>query len=137
LIRLLDTNTCIYLIRRRHPGVLRRLEAYELGDLGVSSVTVAELRFGAEKSARPEGNHEALERFLIPLEIADFDGSAAWAYGRIRSTLEARGTPIGPLDTLIAAHAVSLHATLVTNNVREFGRVPGLEVEDWTVESGS
>jgi tRNA(fMet)-specific endonuclease VapC len=136
LIRLLDTNTCIHIIRRRHPDLLRRLEAYDVGDVGVSSITVAELRFGAEKSARPSQNHEALERFLIPLEIAEFDGSAASAYGRIRSLLEARGTPIGPLDTLIAAHAVGLRATLATNNVREFGRVPGLEVEDWTVGTG-
>jgi tRNA(fMet)-specific endonuclease VapC len=137
LIRLLDTNTCIHIIRRRHPDVLRRLESHDVGDVGVSSITVAELRFGAEKSARPSQNHEALDRFLIPLEIAGFDGSAASAYGRVRrALLEARGTPIGPLDTLIAAHAVSLHTTLATNNVREFGRVPGLEVEDWTVGTG-
>lgn len=133
MIRLLDTNTCIYVIRRRHPDVLRRFEGFGVGDVGISSITAAELRFGAEKSAHPEGNREALERFLLPLEIPEFGDDAASAYGRIRTMLEQRGTPIGPLDTLIAAHAVSLHITLVTSNVREFGRVPGLEVEDWTV----
>jgi tRNA(fMet)-specific endonuclease VapC len=136
LIRLLDTNTCIHIIRRRNPDVLRHLESYDVGEVGVSSITVAELRFGAEKSARPARNHEALERFLVPLEIAEFGVSAASAYGRIRSLLEAKGTPVGPLDTLIAAHAVSLRVTVVTNNVREFVKVPGLEVEDWTVGVG-
>ena len=132
LRRLLDTNVCIHIIRRRPQAVLRRFEEYGIGEVGVSSVTVAELRYGAEKSARPEQNLEALGRFLLPLEILAFGGKAAASYGRIRAVLENAGTPIGPLDTLIAAHAVSLGVTLVTNNIREFERVPGLEVEDWT-----
>ena len=132
LRRLLDTNVCIHVIRRRPQAVLRRFEDYGIGEVGVSSVTVAELRYGAEKSARPEQNFEALGRFLLPLEILAFGGEAAAVYGRIRAALERAGTPIGPLDTLIAAHAVSVSVTLVTNNTREFGRVPGLEVEDWT-----
>ncbi|MDQ3864171.1 MAG: type II toxin-antitoxin system VapC family toxin [Actinomycetota bacterium] len=130
--RLLDTNVCIHTIRRRPQAVLRRFEEYGIGEVGVSSVTVAELRYGAEKSARPEQNLEALGRFLLPLEVLAFGGEAAAAYGRIRATLERAGTPIGPLDTLIAAQAVSVGVTLVTNNTREFGRVLGLEVEDWT-----
>lgn len=133
MIRLLDTDACIGLIRNRPPGMLlRRLERFRVGEVGVSSVTVAELRYGAERSSRPEGNHEALARFLLPLEVAGFGEEAAFEYGRIRARLEAHGTPIGPLDTLIAAHAVALGATLVTSNVREFSRVPGLEIEDWT-----
>jgi tRNA(fMet)-specific endonuclease VapC len=132
LRRLLDTNVCINIIRRRPQAVLRRFEDYGIGEVGVSSVTVAELRYGAEKSARPEQNLEALGRFLLPLEILAIGQEAAAAYGRIRAVLENAGTPIGPLDTLIAAHAVSVGVTLVTNNTREFGRVPGLEVENWT-----
>ena len=132
--RLLDTNVCIHIIRRRPPGVLRRFESHEVGEIGVSSVTVAELAYGVEKSPRPEQNREALSRFLMPLEVAIFDPEAAAAYGRVRADLERIGTPIGPLDALIAAHAVSLGITLVTNNTREFSRVPGLEVEDWTLK---
>jgi tRNA(fMet)-specific endonuclease VapC len=133
---MLDTNVCIYLIRRQPPEVLRKFEEYTVGEIGVSSVTVAELRYGAEKSAQKARNWEALSRFLLPLVVAEFGQDAAAAYGRIRAALESEGTPIGPLDTLIAAHAVSLGVTLVTNNVREFGRVPGLEVEDWVGETG-
>ena len=132
LRRLLDTNVCIHVIRRQPQTVLRRLENYGIGEVGVSSVTVAELRYGAEKSSRPEQNLEALGRFLLPLEVLAFGGEAAAAHGRVRAVLERAGTPIGPLDTLIAAHAVSVSVTLVTNNTREFQRVPGLEVEDWT-----
>ena len=132
LRRLLDTNACIHVIRRQPQTVLRRLENYGIGEVGVSCVTVAELRYGAEKSSRPEQNLEALGRFLLPLEVLAFGGEAAAAYGRVRAVLERAGTPIGPLDTLIAAHAVSVSVTLVTNNTSEFQRVPGLEVEDWT-----
>ena len=114
--------------------MLRRFEEYEVGEVGVSSVTAAELFYGAEKSAVPEQNREALSRFLLPLEVLAFGDEAAAAYGRVRAALEKAGTPIGPLDALIAAHAVSLGVTLVTNNTREFSRVPGLEVEDWTRE---
>ena len=132
LKRLLDTNVCIHLIRRRPQAVLHRFGDYGIGEVGVSSVTVAELRYGAEKSAKPEQNLEALGRFLLPLDVLAFGGEAAAAYGRVRAALEKAGTPIGPLDNLIAAHAVSMGVTLVTNNTREFGRVPDLEVEDWT-----
>jgi tRNA(fMet)-specific endonuclease VapC len=132
---MLDTNVCIHLVRRKPAEVLRRFEGYTVGEIGVSSVTVAELLYGVEKSARPAQNREALSRFLLPLAVAEFGHDAAAAYGRVRATLEIEGMPIGPLDTLIAAHAVSLAVTLVTNNVREFGRVPGLEVEDWVGET--
>lgn len=131
MIFLLDTNTCIYLIKKRPPEVIHRFEEHTVGDIGISSVTAAELYFGVEKSQRPAQNRAALEQFLLPLVVADFDYTAAISYGRIRSALEKRGTPIGPLDTLIAAHAISLSLTLVTSNVREFSRIPDLKVENW------
>jgi tRNA(fMet)-specific endonuclease VapC len=102
------------------------------GSLGVSIITVSELECGAAKSQHPQRNREALEQFLLPLEILNYDSAAAFHYGEIRSNLEKAGTPIGPLDTLIAAHARSLNTTLITNNLDEFRRVPGLKVVDWT-----
>lgn len=128
---LLDTNICIYLIRQRPVGVLSRFEEYEVGEIGVSSITAAELYFGTRKSRYYVRNTQALEQFLLPLEISAFGLESATAYGEIRATLERRGTPIGPLDTLIAAHAVSLGVTLVTNNTREFARVPNLTLDNW------
>lgn len=127
---MLDTNICIYLINKRPPKVLERFAQYELGEIGVSSITAAELAYGVAKSGSAR-NRDALEAFLLPLEIVDFDQKAAWAYGDIRSTLEQAGQPIGPLDTQIAAHARALGCVLVTNNVREFRRVSGLSVENW------
>lgn len=128
---LLDTDICIYLIKRRPESVVRHLAAQQVGDVGVSAVTVAELRYGVARSAQTERNARALELFLAPLVIADFDASAATAYGAVRAALERAGAPIGALDTLIAAHALSLGATLVTNNTREFDRVPGLSLANW------
>jgi len=127
---LLDTNTCIYVINERPPEVVKRFRRYRLGDLGVSAVTVAELAYGVEKS-RSNRNRAALDHFLLPLVIARFDREAALVYGTIRAPLESKGRAIGPLDMLIAAHALSLGATLVTNNEREFNRVAGLAVENW------
>jgi tRNA(fMet)-specific endonuclease VapC len=103
---------------------------HEAAGLGLSSVTVAELEFGAAKSGSAR-NVAALQQFLEPLEIADLDRAAAREYGRLRARLEAAGTPIGPLDTQIAAHALALGVTLVSNNLREFARVPGLALADW------
>lgn len=128
---LLDTDICIYLIKRRPESVVRHLAAQQVGDVGVSAVTVAELRYGVARSAQTERNARALELFLAPLVIADFDAGAATAYGAVRAALERAGAPIGALDTLIAAHALSLGATLVTNNTREFDRVPGLSLANW------
>jgi len=127
---MLDTNTCIYAIKHRPPEVLDALRAHESSGLGVSSITAAELYFGAGRSGSAR-NLAALHQFLEPLELADFDHPAAAAYGRLRATLEAAGTPIGPLDTQIAAHALALGVTLVSNNTREFQRVPGLALVDW------
>lgn len=102
-----------------------------MGSVGISSVTLAELHYGIHKSSKPDKNQVALDQFLIPLEIVDFDSDAAIVYGEIRAALEKEGTPIGSLDTLIAAHAKSLRLTLVTNNEKEFDRVDGLKIENW------
>ncbi len=127
---MLDTNICIYAIKNHPAQVLVQLRAHEAEGIGISSVSVAELYFGVSKSGSAR-NLAALQQFLEPLEIADFDLNAAQVYGTLRFTLERLGTPIGPLDTQIAAHALALEATLVTNNVREFTRVSGLNLINW------
>jgi tRNA(fMet)-specific endonuclease VapC len=128
---LLDTNICIYLIKGQPRQVLQKFTALSVGEIGVSSITVAELHHGVQKSQHVAKNQQALEQFLLPLVIADFDAKAAQVYGQIRAALERQGTPIGPLDILIAAHALSLDTTLVTNNVKEFSRVPDLRIANW------
>lgn len=127
---MLDTNICIYAIKNRPACVLDALRAHEAAGIGLSSVSVAELYFGALKSGSAR-NLLALRHFLEPLEIADFDSAAAEVYGRVRLGLERAGTPIGPLDTEIAAHALALEVTLVSNNLKEFSRVPGLQLANW------
>jgi len=128
---LLDTDTCIHLIRRRDPDLLRRIKRYSPGDIGIASITLAELAFGVSKSAQPEKNEAALEEFTMPLEIAAFDQAAARSYGIVRARLEKSGTAIGVLDMLIGGHALSLGVTLVTHNTREFSRIAGLRLADW------
>ena len=128
---LLDTDICIYAINARRPEALARLRDYALGEVGISAITYAELRFGVENSQRVAENLERLERFLLPLEIVPFDAKAGQHYGRIRTELRQRGVPIGANDLLIAAHALSLGVCLVTNNVRDFERIPELCVESW------
>ena len=128
---LLDTNICIALIRHKPVALIQRLVVHSPGEVGVSAITVAELSHGAEKSSQPEQNRAALAQFLLPLEVAAFDQTAALAYGRLRAQLERDGQIIGAMDLLIAAHALGLETTLVTNNLREFRRVPELKVEDW------
>ena len=128
---LLDTNICIYIIKKRPPEVLERLVSLDPEEVGVSSITVAELEYGVAKSSRPRQNREALLNFLAPLQILAFDDQAAQHYGKIRAYLERKGQTIGAMDLLIAAHARSLSLTLVTNNEKEFSRVPGLTVENW------
>ncbi len=128
---LLDTNICIYLIKQQSTRVMDRFRSYSVGEIGISSITVSELWYGVEKSKRRATNAQALEQFLLPLMIAPFDDRAAEAYGEIRAALEREGQHIGAMDLLIAAHAVSLGLVLVTNNAREFSRVPDLIVENW------
>jgi tRNA(fMet)-specific endonuclease VapC len=127
---LLDTDTCIYVINQRPPEVIAQFLAHEDEGIGVSSITTAELYAGVRKSGSAR-NLQALERFLAPLIVRDFDHAAAQAYGEVRSALEKSGTPIGPLDMLIASHALALDVTLVTNNLREFKRVKGLRLDNW------
>lgn len=127
---LLDTNICIYIINAKPPAVLARFHQYRLGDIGLSSVVAAELAYGVAKSGSVR-NRQALEMFLAPLAVVPFDEAAVWAYGELRADLERRRQPIGSLDTMIAAHALSLGATLVTNNTREFAKVKGLSLQNW------
>jgi tRNA(fMet)-specific endonuclease VapC len=129
---ILDTNICIYIIKKRPINVFEKFRSLSVGSIGISSITLAELQFGIMKSSNPEKNQEALDKFLIPLEIIDFGVNATIEYGKIRADLEKNGTPIGPLDTLIASHAKSLDLILVTNNEREFERIVGLKIENWT-----
>ncbi|NBQ20660.1 MAG: type II toxin-antitoxin system VapC family toxin [Synechococcaceae bacterium WB6_3B_236] len=131
---MLDTNICIHVINAKPPAVLERFRQYRMGEIGLCSVVAAELAYGVAKSGSAR-NRQALEMFLAPLIILPFDDAAVWAYGNLRAELERKGTPIGALDTMIAAHALSQQSTLVTNNTREFARVPGLALENWVLQS--
>jgi len=128
---MLDTNICIYLIRNKPLEVKEKFNAYEVGEICISSITVSELYYGVQKSQMVEKNERALSFFLAPLNIVDYDEKASIEYGKIRATLESKGAVIGSLDMLIAAHAASLGVKLITNNVKEFERVEGLELENW------
>lgn len=130
---MLDTNTCIYLIKQKPPTVLKNFKEHSAGDIGISSITLAELHYGVEKSQHVQKNREALSEFILPLEIADFDEKASQTYGAVRSALEKAGKPIGSMDMLIGSHALSLNVTLVTNNTKEFKSIKNLKVVDWTV----
>jgi tRNA(fMet)-specific endonuclease VapC len=128
---MLDTNICIAIIKQKPADILQKFSAYQVGDICISSVTLAELRYGVAKSQYQEKNQAALDEFILPLEVAHFDEAAALVYGALRASLEKKGTPIGALDTMIGAHALSLSLTLVTNNTKEFNRIVGLTVIDW------
>lgn len=127
----LDTDICIYTINCRNSKLLERLRSYCIGEVGISAITYAELRFGVENSARSQENIDRLERFLLPIEIVPFDAEAGVYYGRLRTELKRIGLMIGNNDLLIASHALSLNVAIATNNLREFSRVPGLQVEQW------
>ena len=128
---MLDTNICIFIIKNKPENVIKKFMECEPGDICISSITYAELVHGVEKSKSRQKNQIALAVFLSEIQIIPFDDLAAQVYGVIKTNLQQKGTPIGPLDTLIAAHAKSLNLTLVTNNTREFSRVDGLMIEDW------
>lgn len=133
---MLDTNICIYIIKRKPVDVIEKFKSLSVNDVCISSVTLAELSYGVEKSQYQEKNRLALEEFTLPLEIMPFDEEAASQYGYVRALLEGRGTPIGSLDLMIAAHALSLNSIVVTNNVKEFSRIPDLKVQDWVQKLG-
>ena len=128
---ILDTDICIYLIKRQPMEVIDKFQGIVPGEIAISSVTAAEMMYGVAKSQYKDKNKSALESFFAPLEIVDFDFKAAQHYGVIRAYLEKMGTPIGAYDLMIAAHALSLGLILVTNNEREFQRIPDLIVENW------
>ena len=127
---LLDTDTCFYALKQNRE-VLERLLATEREDVAVSVITEGELRTGAAKSSSPVKTLRFVENFLRPLAVIEFTSDDAIAYANVRARLERAGTPIGPLDTLIAAQALGRKLTLVTNNEREFRRVAGLAIENW------
>ena len=128
----LDTNICIYIIKTKPKVVFERVSQYRVGDLGISAITYSELAYGVANSSDPEKNTMALSEFLGPLEIIDYQADVAATYGLIRTHLKRKGKLIGPLDMLIAAHALHLGFILVTNNTKEFSRIPNLQIEDWT-----
>ncbi len=133
---MLDTDICIAIIKQKLPHTIKRFNDYKVGEIGISWVTLAELEFGVAKSQHQEKNQAALDEFVLPLEIANFNREAARDYGRMRAALENKGTPIGSFDMMIGAHALSLGVTLATNNCREFSRIKGLTVVDW-IASGN
>jgi tRNA(fMet)-specific endonuclease VapC len=129
--RMLDTNICIHAIRQNSPEVIRRLADSNPADTVISSIVAAELWTGVMKSRQRSQSEQALETFLGFIEVLDWPVNAAQVYGRIRATLEAKGKMIGPMDMLIAAHALHERFTLVTRNLDEFARVEGLKLESW------
>ncbi|MEJ2588100.1 MAG: type II toxin-antitoxin system VapC family toxin [Deltaproteobacteria bacterium] len=128
----LDTNICIYIINEKPTKVLRKFQRHPVHEFGISSITHAELQYGIAKSKQKAKNQKALDEFLLPLTILPFHGKKlVEAYGKIRTFLESTGQTIGPLDTLIAAHAMSLNLTIITNNISEFSRIPKLKCKNW------
>ena len=128
---LLDTNTCIYFLKNSFPVLTQKLLNTDPCELAISSITVFELTYGAEKSKWGERTRQKLAMFLAPFTILAFDSEDAMTAGRIRGLLEQRGTPIGPYDVQIAAQGLAKGLTVLTHNTAEFRRVPGLRVEDW------
>jgi len=129
---LLDTDICIYIINEKPDKVLRKFEQYPVFDFGISSITHAELQYGIEKSKNKKTNQDALDEFLLPLTILPFHGKKlVTCYGEIRASLESKGRTIGPFDMLIVAHALSLDLTIISNNIKEFSRIPKLKSENW------
>ena len=131
---MLDTNVCIYTIKHKPPEVIKNFLRHNPDEMCISSITYAELMHGVEKSQAVERNRMAITLFLSAITILPFNQYAAEEYGKVRAELERKGTPIGPMDMLIAGHARAEELVLVTNNTREFFRVENLEVEDWTKE---
>ena len=132
---LLDTNICIYIINEKPEKVLKKFEQYPVHEFGISSITHAELQYGVKKSKNKNTNQDALDEFLLPLTILPFHGKRlVTCYGEIRVLLESKGKTIGPLDMLIAAHAMSLDLTIISNNIKEFARIPNLKCENWIRE---
>ena len=128
---LLDTNICIYIIKKSPSKVFKKLKTFSIGDIGISSITYCELQFGVANSASVEKNQNALNEFLAPIEVLDFPSDAAILFGDVKAFLKKQETPIGPLDLLIGTHALFLNVPVITNNVKEFSRIPHLKVKNW------
>jgi tRNA(fMet)-specific endonuclease VapC len=128
---MLDTNTCVYFMKRRHASVVARFQQAQPEGLAISSLVAAELAYGVENSARPDTNRIALDGFFSAVEVMPWNEDAIWFYAKHKTRLRTVGKLIGELDLLLAAHALALDATFVTNNVREFERIEGLRVENW------
>jgi tRNA(fMet)-specific endonuclease VapC len=131
---LLDTNTCIYIINKKPPSAVDKIRSKHPDEVSISTITIAELEYGVYRSKHADQNRIALLELLVPFVILDFDQSAAAVYGSVRASLERKGTPIGPMDLLLAAQALSQQLILVTNNEKEFRRVAALRIENWTGE---
>lgn len=129
---LIDTNICIYIMNKRPKFVIKKFRQSEPGEISISAISVSELQYGVSKSANPPKNEQRLYEFLLPFEILPYDESASKSYGNIRFRLGKTGRTIGPLDMLIGTHALSRGLILVTNNEKEFARIPGLRIENWT-----
>lgn len=128
---MLDTNICIYVMKSQHIHIESYIKSHLDEGFCISAITLAELEHGVQKSQRIAQNTEALLKFLTLVDVLPFDDAAAVEYGKIQAYLQSRGTPIGTADALIAGHARSLRLKLITNNAREFDRVPNLEVDNW------
>jgi len=128
---MLDSNICIYLIKKKPYSLIEKLRRVDAKDVCISVITLSELEYGIEKSKKKEQNRLALAEFSASLEVLPFTPESTLAYGKIRASLEKKGRIIGALDMLIAAHALSLELTLVTNNEKEFKRVSGLQIQNW------
>jgi tRNA(fMet)-specific endonuclease VapC len=128
---MLDTNICIYIIKKKPENVIARFRQIQVSEIGISSITLSELEYGVMISAKPEQNKLALAQFIAPIETPAYDHVAAQHYGNIRALLDRQGTPIGSLDMLIAAHALSQNSVLITNNESEFKRISNLKIENW------
>ena len=128
----LDTNTCIYFLKGIYPELLIRLKSHAPNDIKISAIVKAELLLGVEKSVKRDENMAKIEAFLLPFEIVQFGDEDSSHYASIRASLEAKGTPIGPNDLFIAATVKKNNGILITNNIREFSRVEGLRLENWT-----
>ena len=131
MIRLLDTNTCIYFLNQASESIIRRFKQLSPSQITLPSITVAELYYGAEKSKSKSRNREKVKQFVSTFEIIPFDETACTTYAKVRYELERSGTPIGPMDLLIASISLAHNFVLVTNNVQEFKRVKGLKLENW------
>jgi tRNA(fMet)-specific endonuclease VapC len=128
---LLDTNICIYIIKKKPASVIKRFEKLKSGSVAISTITLSELYYGVAKSSKPDENMIALQEFISPLEVLDFTNVDALVYGKIRDSLEKKGSPIGAMDLLIASIAKGRDLTLVTNNTKEFSRISDLKIDNW------